>query len=106
LFGSPTVTNDLDICCARDQDNLERLAAALVELEARLRGGDEAVPFLLDAETLRNGDRFTFVTRAGSLDILASPSGIRTSESLHGEPPRWTWTGCRSGWRPSTTCSE
>ena len=38
LWGSPTMTNDVDICYDRARSNLERLAAALQELDARLRG--------------------------------------------------------------------
>jgi len=45
LQGSTTITNDFDICYARDQDNFERLAAALTELEATLRGTREPVAF-------------------------------------------------------------
>lgn len=82
LWGSPTVTNDLDVCYSRDRDNLERLAAALTEMEARLRGVDETVPFLLDAETLRNGDSFTFVTTAGNVDVLATPTGTAGYDDL------------------------
>ena len=82
LWGSPTVTNDLDICYGRDQDNLERLAAALRSLHARLRGVDEDVPFLLETETLRAGDAFTFVTDAGNLDVLGTPSGTDGFEDL------------------------
>jgi hypothetical protein len=73
--GSTTVTNDLDICYDRAPDNLERLAAALTAMHARLRGVDEDVPFVLDARTLRNGDSFTFDTDFGWLDVLATPSG-------------------------------
>lgn len=76
-WGSPLITNDLDICYDRDGDNLERLAAALVALHAKVRGVDDDVPFLLDAEILARGDRFTFVTDAGDLDILGTPSGTR-----------------------------
>lgn len=75
LWGSPTITQDLDICHAREKANLERLAAALRELKAKLRGVEEEVPFLLDARTLFNGDSFTFVTAFGALDCLATPSG-------------------------------
>jgi hypothetical protein len=76
LRGSTTVTEDLDVCYARDDDNLERMAEALRDLNARLRGAPPDVPFLLDANTIRMGDHFTFVTDAGSLDILGHPSGI------------------------------
>ena len=75
--GSPVVTGDLDICYAREQENLERLASVLRSLDARLRGVPEDVPFILDARSLRAGDRFTFTTSAGPLDCLGTPSGTR-----------------------------
>jgi len=75
LWGSPTITQDLDICYAREKTNLEHLAAALRELNAKLRGVKEDVPFRLDARTLFNGDRFTLTTDFGALDCLATPSG-------------------------------
>ena len=75
LRGSPMITGDLDICYARDDDNLERLDTVLKELRARLRGVPEDEPFRLDARTLRAGDHFTFTTTVGDLDCVASPSG-------------------------------
>jgi hypothetical protein len=75
LWGSPMITQDLDICYAREKANLENLAAALRELNAKLRGVREDVPFQLDARTLFNGDSFTFTTDFGALDCLATPSG-------------------------------
>lgn len=89
LWGSPTVTNDLDVCYRRTPDNLRRLADSLNALHARLRGVDDDVPFQFDAASLANGDSFTFVTDAGSLDVLGTPSGttgyddlIRTTEDV------------------------
>jgi hypothetical protein len=82
LWGSPTMTNDIDICYARDHTNLEHLAAALEELGARLRGVDDDVPFVLDAETLAVGQNFTFTTVTGSLDILGLPAGVSGFEEL------------------------
>jgi hypothetical protein len=76
LRGSTALTQDIDVCYARDGDNLGRLAKALKELQARLRGAPPDVPIVLDAKTLAMGDHFTFVTEAGSLDILGHPSGI------------------------------
>jgi hypothetical protein len=76
LRGSTTITNDLDICCSREPENLERLAGALREVHARLRGIPSDVPFRLDAKTLEMGDSFTFVTDIGSIDVLGHPSGI------------------------------
>ena len=82
LWGSPTVTNDLDLCYARDRRNLAALAEALKNLKARLRGVPEKVPFLLDPKTLEAGDHFTFETRAGNLDILGFPAGSGGFDSL------------------------
>jgi hypothetical protein len=77
LRGSPVITGDLDICYARDDDNLERLAGALRSLDAHLRGAPRDVPFQLDERTLRAGDHFTFSTSVGALDILGTPSGTK-----------------------------
>jgi len=75
LWGSATITQDLDICYARDKTNLEHLAAALRELHAKLRGVKDDGPLRLDARTLFNGDSFTFTTDFGALDCLATPTG-------------------------------
>ena len=73
--GSPSVTEDLDICYDRAAENLERLAQALSSVEARLRGVPDDLPFVLDAQTLRNGDTFTLSTTVGAIDVLGTPSG-------------------------------
>jgi len=75
LRGTPLITGDVDICYARDEENLQRLAEALHSLDARLRGAPADVPFQLDALTLAAGDHFTFTTLAGSLDCLGTPAG-------------------------------
>jgi len=75
LQGSTTITRDFDICYSRERANLERLADALRELEARLRGVEEDVPFRLDAAALRNGLNFTFKTKHGDFDCLGDPGG-------------------------------
>jgi hypothetical protein len=82
LHGSPTVTNDLDVCYERSSDNLERLAAALQDLGATLRGVEDEGPFRLDAAMLAAGDHFTFVTDAGNLDVLGSPAGVKGFAAL------------------------
>jgi predicted nucleotidyltransferase len=82
IYGSPSVTGDLDICYERSNANLQRLADVLRELHARLRGALDDVPFLLDAKTLKAGDSFTFVTNLGDLDILDTPSGTAGYDDL------------------------
>ena len=75
LHGSPTVTVDVDICPARDTDNLERLAGALRAMDAQLRSVNETVPFTLDAETLERTTNLTLMTSRGALDLLGEPAG-------------------------------
>jgi hypothetical protein len=77
ILGAPVVTNDLDICYARDTPNLERLAAALNELGARLRVArvDEDLPFILEARSLAARDTFTLSTDKGDIDVLGTPRG-------------------------------
>ena len=98
----PSVTMDLDICYDRRPANLDRLASALRAVEARLRGADDEVPFVLDARTLAAGDHFTFSTRHGDFDCR--PGAAATTTSC-GRPARSTSMACRSGWLLSTTCS-
>jgi len=76
LFGSTQLTNDLDVCYARNSKNLEKLANALQSVNAHLRGVPDNVPFLLDAETLRKGLNFTFITDIGSLDLRGEVRGV------------------------------
>jgi len=75
LWGSPTATNDLDVCPAWTSANLARLSTVLIELHARLRGAPPEVVFPLDPATLAAGRNFTFATDAGGLDLLAEPAG-------------------------------
>ena len=73
--GSAYPTYDLDISYARDRSNLERLAATLHQIGAKLRGAPPDIPFQLDAESLDEGGNFTFQTKFGPFDILAYPGG-------------------------------
>lgn len=85
IHGSAYPTYDLDVAYARDRGNLERLAAALVDLRARWRGGSSDLPIQLDAEMLHNGTNFTFDTPFGHLDVLGELSGVRDYEELRRE---------------------
>ncbi|MGI8575467.1 MAG: hypothetical protein ACR2MA_09005 [Egibacteraceae bacterium] len=82
LWGSPSLTGDLDLCYRRDRENLRRLAEALQELHARLRGAPAGLPFLLDAQTLESGDHFTFSTDLGDVDVLGVPRGTEGYRDL------------------------
>jgi hypothetical protein len=73
IHGSPSVTNDLDICYRRSRTNCEHLVKTLHALGARLRDFPPDLPARIDAATIWQGNNFTFVTNSGFLDCLASP---------------------------------
>ncbi|HEX6393094.1 MAG TPA: hypothetical protein VFZ97_06600 [Acidimicrobiales bacterium] len=77
LHGADYVTSDLDITPAQEIENLERLSAALTDLEARIRVDEhpEGLPFAHDGQTLAAAGVLNLVTRAGDLDISFVPSG-------------------------------
>jgi hypothetical protein len=75
LHGSSRDTFDLDICPLQDDDNLDILGRALLDLDARLRGVEEDVPFVPDGRTLRGMQVLTLDTSLGPLDILMRPDG-------------------------------
>ena len=77
--GSARFTNDLDICYATDQANLEALGAAMMELGARLRGVSDDVPFVPDARALRRASILTLESPEGNIDLLVGPAGAPRS---------------------------
>jgi hypothetical protein len=82
LFGSPRVTYDVDLCYRRTRENLERLAAALIELKPTLRGAPPDLPFVIDARSLALGENFTFNTSVGPLDLLGWVEPLGNYETL------------------------
>ncbi|MDQ3672272.1 MAG: nucleotidyl transferase AbiEii/AbiGii toxin family protein [Actinomycetota bacterium] len=68
-------TDDLDICYAHDQANLDALGSVLVDLGATLRGIDEDVPFVPDGRTLRGTQILCLSTSLGEIDLLVDPNG-------------------------------
>jgi hypothetical protein len=84
LQGAPTLTQDLDICPARDVQNLERLAVALRAVSARIRTSDapDGIPFACDAEFFARVELVNLVTRYGELDVAFIPSGTTGYEEL------------------------
>lgn len=83
--GSSYPTFDLDVAYGRDAANLERLAAALRELEVSLTNAPPDLPFQVNGRTLQNGANFTFDTPHGRFDILGDVSGIRSYEELRAD---------------------
>ena len=84
LYGSAHVTTDVDIVPEEAADNLERLSAALRELDARIRvaGEPDGVAFDPAPEFLRRVRIWNLQTTRGDLDIAFEPSGTRGYEDL------------------------
>jgi len=76
-------TSDADITPARNPTNLDRLAAALGDLDARLRipGDPDGIPVPLDRRTFTQ-DVVCLITRHGPLDISFVPDGTTGYDSL------------------------
>lgn len=82
LHGDVGVTVDLDVVPGRTPDNLEKLAAALRRLDARIRVADVPAGLAFDcsAGSFRNLSEdatLNLTTRAGDLDLAFRPSGTR-----------------------------
>ena len=76
LQGSPLRTDDLDVCPSSSPENLERLAKALTELEAREwepRKG-ELVDRVWSSELLKADRLWILRTKHGPLDLLFRPN--------------------------------
>ena len=84
LRGSPYVTRDVDVTPARTRENFTKLAAALKELDAKLRISDieEPLTIRLDEQSFEQGTTWTFVTKHGYLDIALLPDGTRGYDDL------------------------
>jgi len=81
-YGATRRTEDADCVVRREGENLDRLAAALRGLNARLRvsgmSDEESrrLPVQLDGQMLAAADISTWMTDAGAFDVL---SGLRDS---------------------------
>lgn len=79
-YGATRRTEDADCVVGREAENLDRLAAALRDLNARLRvsgmSDEESrrLPVQLDGHMLAAADISTWMTDAGAFDVL---SGLR-----------------------------
>jgi hypothetical protein len=83
LHGLDRASDDLDVCYARDRENLEVLAKALAPLHPKVRGA-EASPFTLDAPALRRGLNFSLQTDAGPLDLRGEVAGLGRYSEVDG----------------------
>lgn len=84
VHGSPIPTEDVDVTPEPKPENLERLAAALRELNARLRTGSDpdGVDFDVSAKALETATIWTLVTDRGDLDVVLEPAGTYGYDDL------------------------
>jgi hypothetical protein len=73
LHGVVRATKDIDICPAPDKDNLQRLADALRELEARPLDLESVIP---DVKWLQRTANWTLRTKFGRLDVMQALQGL------------------------------
>jgi len=87
LHGSMRRTADVDVVPRATADNLERLAAALREVQAKIRteGLPEGLPFSPSGEAMVGMTMLNLVTTHGELDLNFTPSGTAGYEDLHAD---------------------
>lgn len=83
-WGSPFPTEDVDITPARGIENLDRLSAALTEMDARIRTASEAdrLPSPHTGASLADAAVWNLTTEHGDLDISFIPDGTRGYDDL------------------------
>jgi hypothetical protein len=88
--GSPFPTEDADITPQTDRANLERLAAALADLNSRIRTESEpaGLPFACDADSLATFATVNLTTAAGDLDLTFEPAGTTGYDDLRRDATR------------------
>jgi hypothetical protein len=97
LHGFPRLTADADITPAGDKQNLDRLAAALKELDAKVytESVPEGLAFDRSAAALGRARMWNLVTTAGRLDIAFLPAGTMGYEDLAKGAERFEAFGVR-----------
>jgi len=97
LHGFPRLTADADITPAADKSNLERLAAALNELHAKVytESVPEGLAFDCSSATLARARMWNLVTSAGRLDIAFEPAGVEGYDDLKKDAERFEAFGVK-----------
>jgi hypothetical protein len=80
--GGNYLTEDLDICYERTNDNLKKIALVLGPLDPRPRTFPEGLPYIFDWTTLQHGTNFTFETSMGDIDLLGEVEGVGSYPDL------------------------
>jgi hypothetical protein len=84
LHAAPFLTYDIDITPEQSRANLERLSAALEDLDARVRADGESngLPFAHSGESLAAVRVWNLHTHFGDLDISFVPDGTNGFDDL------------------------
>lgn len=84
IGGATHLTFDLDITPDRSTENLDRVAAALRGLGARVHElpAEAEEIFRLDGRTLAQGSTWKFITEHGELDVVLDPDGTKGYDDL------------------------
>lgn len=84
LHGFPRLTADADITPSRESQNVQRLAAALRELDAKIytESIPEGLPFDCTAAAIERADLWNLTTVAGRVDVAFTPSGTDGYDDL------------------------
>ncbi len=97
IHGSTAMTNDADIVPAKTDDNLGRLSAALVDLEARIRteADPDGVAFDPHPAVLGSMAMLNLTTRCGDVDLVFDASGVGGYDELAASGTEIELTGQR-----------
>ena len=97
LHGFPRFTADANITPASDKSNLERLASALKELDAKVytESVPAGLPFDCSAAALSRARMWNLVTKAGRLDIAFTPAGFEGYDDLAEDAEKFEAFGVR-----------
>jgi hypothetical protein len=95
LHGSAAFTTDADICPARTPENLSRLAAAIREMDGRIRTSAEPAGFevTLDEHFLGQMKMVNLVTRYGAFDVSLEPAALDDYEALEANADEYEIAG-------------
>ncbi len=80
--GGNYITEDLDICYSRTNENLKKIAEVLLPLNPRPRNFPENLPYIFDWTTLQQGTNFTFETSMGDVDLLGEVKAVGNYDDL------------------------
>lgn len=107
LHGAPVVTADVDLVFDTSPDNVRRLIAALVELEAVYRDplGRRIAPDEAKLLSTTGGGHHLMSTNAGDLDLLRDAAGFDFA-ALAGTAVRIDFGGLEARFAPLATIIE